>query len=95
MTASKRQIPIPPQLFECLNEAKKESTSDFVIGNKDGTALEEFQFQRLSKYIDKRTVGTKTYFHYVNRRKTQFIFEAVKDERAKITLDIYAHLTYN
>lgn len=139
--ASKRRIPIPPQLVECLKEAKKESKSDFVIGNDDGTALAESQFQRLWKYIDKRTVGTKTYFRYKNGKKTQFTFEAVKGERAKhnpgvvysidfkvtphilrhtyitnlllkgvdvktvqylagherakITLDIYAHLTYN
>ncbi len=139
--ASKRIVPIPPQLVECLTEAKKEAKSPFVIGNEDGTPLAESQFQRLWKYISVRTVGTKTYFRYANGKKTQFMFEAVKGEhakhnpdvvytidfkvtphilrhtyitnlllggvdiktvqylagheRAKITLDIYAHLTYN
>ena len=139
--ASKRRIPIPPQLVECLTEAKNNSKSPFVIGNEDGTPLAESQFQRLWKYIQKRTVGTRTYNRYVDGKKLTFTFEAVKGERArhnpdvvytidskvtphilrhtyitnlllrgvdiktvqylagheraKITLDIYAHLTYN
>ena len=139
--ASKRRIPIPPQLVECLTEAKNNSKSPFVIGNEDGTPLAESQFQRLWKYIQKRTVETRTYNRYVDGKKLTFTFEAVKGERArhnpdvvytidfkvtphilrhtyitnlllrgvdiktvqylagheraKITLDIYAHLTYN
>lgn len=139
--ASKRRIPIPPQLVECLTEAKNNSNSPFVVGNEDGTPLAESQFQRLWKYIQKRTVGTRTYNRYVDGKKLTFTFEAVKGERArhnpdvvytidfkvtphilrhtyitnlllrgvdiktvqylagheraKITLDIYAHLTYN
>ena len=37
--AAKRNIPLPPQLLEALKEAKKSSTSDYVIANKDMPVL--------------------------------------------------------
>lgn len=139
--ASKRTIPIPPQLVECLKAHKEKSASDFVIANRDGGALSETQWRRVWGYVRTRTVRERTYYRYVNGQKIAHTVIPVLGERAahnngvvysidfdvtphqlrhtyvtnlllagvdvktvqylaghehaKITLDIYAHLTYN
>ena len=139
--ASKRTIPIPPQLVECLKAHKEKSASDFVISNRDGGALSETQWRRVWGYVRTRTIRERTYYCYVNGQKIQHTVTPVLGERAahnntvvysidfevtphqlrhtyitnlllagvdvktvqvlaghehtKITLDIYAHLTYN
>ena len=139
--ASKRTIPIPPQLVECLREVKETSRSDYVICNSDGQPLSCTQWQRLWKYVTTRSTKERHYYRYVNgerikRTVTPVLGEAAahnKDviysidfpvtphqlrhtyitnlllagvdvktvqalaghENARITLDIYAHLTYN
>lgn len=139
--ASRRIVPIPPQLVECLTEAKKESNSDFVISDADGKPLTETQYTRLWNYVKARSVGDRTYYRWSNGKKTVHHVHAVKGERSKhypfvaytidfkvtphilrhtyitnlllagvdvktvqylagheratITLDIYAHMTYN
>ena len=42
--AAKRDIPIPPQLVECLREAKEQSKSKFVVANSEGEPLSYTQF---------------------------------------------------
>ena len=37
--AAQRNIPLPVCLVECLKDAKKKSTSDYVIANRDGDPL--------------------------------------------------------
>ena len=139
--AAKRTIPIPPQLVECLKAIKENSSSDFVIANRDGGALSETQWRRVWGYVRTRTVRERTYYRYVNGQKIPHTVTPVLGERAahnsdvvysinfevtphqlrhtyitnlllagvdvktvqvlaghehaKITLDIYAHLTYN
>lgn len=139
--ASKRTIPIPPQLVECLKTVKENSASDFVIANRDGGALSETQWRRVWGYVRTRTVRERTYYRYVNGQKIAHTVTPVLGERAahnsdvvysidfevtphqlrhtyitnlllagvdvktvqvlaghehaKITLDIYTHLTYN
>lgn len=139
--ASKRTIPIPPQLVECLKAVKEKSTSDFVIANRDGWALSETQWRRVWGYVRTRTVRERTYYRYINGQKISHTVTPVLGERAahnkdvvysidyevtphqlrhtyitnlllagvdvktvqvlaghehaKITLDIYTHLTYN
>lgn len=139
--ASKRTIPIPPQLVECLKTIKENSASDFVIANRDGGALSETQWRRVWGYVRTRTVRERTYYRYVNGQKIAHTVTPVLGERAahnsdvvysidfevtphqlrhtyitnlllagvdvktvqvlaghehaKITLDIYTHLTYN
>ena len=63
--AAKRNIPLPPQLLEALKEAKKSSTSDYVIANKDGQPLTYTQFQRLWTYIKTRTAKPRKAKKYV------------------------------
>lgn len=53
--ASKRDIPIPECLEECLREAKKKATSEYVVHNSDGDPLSYTQFKRLWTYIKTRT----------------------------------------
>ena len=139
--ASRRNIPIPPQLVECLKAVKNQSAPDFVIANRDGGALSETQWRRVWGYVRTRTVRERTYHRYVNGQKISRTITPVLGERAahngnvvysidfevtphqlrhtyitnlllagvdvktvqylaghehaKITLDIYAHLTYN
>lgn len=139
--AAKRDIPIPPQLVECLTAVKAESKSDIVIADCHGLPLTETQFRHLWHAIVCRTVKERTYKKYlgngevvtktitpklgetVSHRRYQYSidFEVTPHilrhtyitelllagvdvktvqylaghEKAKITLDIYAHLTYN
>lgn len=140
--ASKRTIPIPPQLVACLKEVKASSTSPYVIANRtDGGPLSGTQWTRLWKYVTVRSTKERTYTRYVNGQKIKHTVTPVLGERAvhnntvvysidfhvtphqlrhtyitnlllagvdvktvqylaghehaKITLDIYAHLTYN
>lgn len=140
--ASKRTIPIPPQLVECLKEVKAKATTEYVIANQqDGGALSGTQWARLWKYVTVRSTKERTYTRYVNGQKIKRTVTPVLGERAvhnasvvysmdfqvtphqlrhtyitnlllagvdvktvqvlaghehaKITLDIYAHLTYN
>ena len=53
--AAERNIPLPTCLAECLREAKKTSTSDYVVANRDGGPLSYTQFKRLWQYIVTRT----------------------------------------
>lgn len=139
--ASKRTIPIPPQLVSCLRDIKAGSKSDFVIASRDGTALSGTQWARLWKYVTTRSTKERTYTRYVNGEKVKHTvtpelgaaaahnkdvvytidFEVTPHtlrhtyvtnlllagvdvktvqalaghKNARITLDIYAHLTYN
>ena len=53
--AAERNIPLPDCLAECLKEAKKKSTSDYVVANRDGEPLSYTQFKQFWKYIVTRT----------------------------------------
>ena len=139
--ASKRTIPIPPQLVECLRDIKKTSRSDYVIANSVGEPLSGTQWQRLWKYVTTRSTKVRHYYRKENGVKikhtvtpelgkaashnpdvvysidfpvtphqlrhtyiTNLLLAGVDvktvqalagHENARITLDIYAHLTYN
>ena len=139
--ASKRTIPIPPHLVECLLEVKSKSISDYVIASRDGDPLSGTQWRRLWQYVVTRSTKERTYTRYVNGEKIRHtitpklgekaahnatvvytidfhvtphqlrhtyisnlllagvdvktVQALAGHENAKITLDIYAHLTYN
>ena len=140
--ASKRTIPIPPQLVDCLREMKSNAATEYVIASRtDGGPLSGTQWARLWKYVTVRTTKERTYTRYVNGEKirhtvrptlgepaahnkrvvytidfevtphqlrhtyiTNLLLAGVDvktvqvlagHEHARITLDIYAHLTYN
>lgn len=138
--ASRRVVPIPPQLVQALKEEKEISNSEFVICNSEDGPISGTQFRRLWNYVVRRTARDRVYYRYVDGEKIAHHVEAklgakakrggftytinfevtphilrhtyitnlllagvdVKTvqylaghERAKITLDIYTHLTYN
>ena len=140
--ASKRTIPIPPQLVGCLRAVKEKATTEYVIANQtDGGPLSGTQWRRLWQYVVTRSTKERHYFRYVNGQKirhdlkpelgkvaphngevvysidfdvtphqlrhtyiTNLLLAGVDvktvqvlagHEHAKITLEIYAHLTYN
>ncbi len=53
--AAKRDIAIPEPLAECLKEAKKTATSEYVVANDEGEPLSYTQFKLLWRYIIVRT----------------------------------------
>lgn len=81
--AAKRDIPIPPQLKECLMEAKEKSSSPFVVSNRDGEALSYTQFQRVWKYIITRSTKERTYVRYVNGQRIKHTVTPVLGEKAR------------
>ena len=73
--AAHRNVPLPDNLLECLKEAKKTSTSDYVVANRDGDPLSYTQFKRLWQYIVTRTTKERCYYRsedcllYTSRQK--------------------------
>lgn len=80
--ASRRNVPLPPQLTECLLEAKASSNSEYVISNSEGKPLSGTQFKRVWKYIETRTVKERTYTRYVNGQKIIKTVSPVLGEKA-------------
>ena len=82
LEAARRDVPIPPQLAECLREAKKHSISEYVVANSDGEPLSYTQFKRVWKYIETRTTKERTYTRYVNGQKIKHTVTPVLGEKA-------------
>lgn len=80
--AARRDIPIPPNLAECLREAKRNSTSDFVVANSEGDPLSYTQFKRVWQYIVTRSTKERTYIRYVNGQKITKTVSPVLGEKA-------------
>ena len=81
--AAKRSIPLPPQLFEALKEAKESSTSDYVIANKDGQPLTYTQFKRLWTYITTRTAKPRKAKKLVGGKYVKYTIYPVLGEKAR------------
>ena len=64
--ASRRDIPIPKCLMECLREAKRSSKSAFVISNRKGGPLSEGEFVGVWYHVKNHTAGEKINYKYVN-----------------------------
>lgn len=54
--AAHRSVPLPDNLLECLKEAKKASTSDYVVANRDGDPL---SYSKRVKHTVKPVLGQK------------------------------------
>lgn len=80
--AAKRDVPLPPQLAECLRETKKKSSSEYVIANSEGGPLSYTQFKRVWKYIETRTTKERTYTRYVNGQKIKHTVKPTLGEKA-------------
>ena len=138
--AARRDVPIPPQLVECLRSVKETAKSDYVFTGKTGAPKTETQFKHMWESVTCRMVKERTYVKYINGQRIVRTITPKKGEKArcrnycytidfevsphilrhtyitnlllagvdvktvqylaghensKITMDIYAHLTYN
>ena len=80
--AAKRDIPLPDQLAECLREAKRSATSEYVVANRDGNPLSYTQFKRVWQYIVTRSIKERTYVRYINGQKIIRTVTPVLGEKA-------------
>ena len=55
--ASRRNIPIPPQLVDCLKAEREGAAGEFVISNPDGQPRSAMSFRRLWQMVENRTIG--------------------------------------
>lgn len=80
--AAERNIPLPICLADCLREAKANSTSEYVVPNKDGDPLSYTQFKRLWQYIVTRTVKERSYYRYEDGKRVRHTVTPVLGEKA-------------
>ena len=69
-------------LLECLKEAKKTSTSDYVVANRDGDPLSYTQFKRLWQYIVTRTTKERCYYRYEDGKRVKHTVKPVLGQKA-------------
>lgn len=98
--AAYRDVPIPPQLVECLKDHKSKSTSEYVFSGKDGQPKTETQFQHMWRSVTTRMVKPHTYTKYLdNGEKIKVTISPEKGEKAKhrnycytIDFDVSPHI---
>lgn len=81
--AAERNIPLPDRLAECLKEAKKKSTSDYVVANRDGEPLSYTQFKQFWKYIVTRTAKPRIARKPVNGKYEKYMLSPELGEKAR------------
>ena len=80
--AAERNIPLPICLTDCLKEARANSTSEYVVPNRDGDPLSYTQFKRLWQYIVTRTVKERSYYRYEDGKRVRHTITPVLGEKA-------------
>ena len=98
--AARRDIPIPPQLVECLKEHCSGSDSEYVFSGKDGQPKTETQFQHMWRSVTTRMVKPHTYTKYLdNGEKVKRTITPQKGEKANcrnycytIDFDVSPHI---
>ena len=80
--AAERNIPLPTCLAECLKETKENSTSEYVVPNRDGDPLSYTQFKRLWQYVVTRTVKERSYYRYEDGKWVKHTVTPVLGEKA-------------
>ena len=81
--ASKRDVPIPKRLIDCLQEAKAASKSKFVVADSNGEPLSYSQFQRVWQYIVVRTAKPRYRYKYVNGQSIKILMNPTLGEHQK------------
>ncbi len=81
--AAERNIPLPDCLYTCLKEAKKASTSQYVVANQEGNPLSYTQFKRLWQYIVTRTAKPRTIRKCVNGKYVKYTIYPKLGEKAR------------
>lgn len=80
--AAERNIPLPDCLAECLRETKANSTSEYVVPNREGDPLSYTQFKRLWQYIVTRTAKERVYYRYEDGKRVKHTVTPVLGEKA-------------
>ena len=81
--ASKRDVPIPKRLIDCLQKAKAASKSKFVVADSNGEPLSYSQFQRVWQYIVVRTAKPRYRYKYVNGQSIKILVNPTLGEHQK------------
>lgn len=81
--AAKRNVPLPDCLAECLREAKKASTSDYVVANREGNPLTYTQFRQLWRYIVTRTAKPRKARKLVDGKYVEYMLYPELGEKAR------------
>lgn len=81
--AAERNIPLPDHLAACLREAKGNSTSDFVVANRDGGPLSYTQFKRLWQYVVTRTAKPRIARKLVDGKYVKYMLYPELGEKAR------------
>lgn len=81
--ASKRDVPIPKRLIDCLQGAKAASKSKFVVADSNGEPLSYSQFQRVWLYIVVRTAKPRYRYKYVNGQSIKILVNSTLGEHQK------------
>lgn len=98
--AARRDIPIPPQLVDCLRDHRAKSDSEYVFSRSDGQPKSETQFQSMWESVTTRMVKPHTYTKYLdNGEKVKITITPEKGEKAKhrswcytIDFDVSPHI---
>lgn len=80
--AAERNIPLPVCLTECLKAAKANTTSEYVVSNRDGEPLSYTQFKQLWQYIGTRTIKERVYYRYENGKRVAHTVKPKLGEKA-------------
>ena len=81
--AAERNIPLPTCLAECLKETKENSTSEYVVANRDGEPLSYTQFKRLWQYIVTRTAKPRIARKLVDGKYVKYMLYPKLGEKAR------------
>lgn len=83
-----RKITIPPQLVEHLKVIKGRKKAGFVICDDKGEPLTETQWRNVWNTVVRRTVKPRTYYRYVDGKKTAHTVTPKLGERAAHNKDV-------
>lgn len=86
--AAYRKITIPPQLVEHLKAIKGRKKTGFVICDDKGEPLTETQWRNVWNTVVRRTVKPRTYYRYVDGKKTAHTVTPKLGERATHNKDV-------
>ena len=81
--AARRDIAIPNCLANCLREAKKEASSEYVVANKEGGPLTYTEFRSLWRFIVVRTAKPRKAKKKVGGKYVKYILEPQLGEMAR------------
>ena len=92
--AAERNIPLPTCLAECLKETKENSTSEYVVPNRDGDPLSYTQFKRLWQYVVTRTVKERSYYLDEDGKRVKHSVTPFLGEKAAHNVNVFYSLDF-